>query len=258
MGALLAGATGCNRWSYDVEAVNSFLATAQPPVAGTQYTVMPPDQLTIRSSTIAEVDGQSVSVRPDGMINLPLLGELRVAGKTPLEIEQLLMEAARSYYETVDATVQISGYNSQKYYVYGQVSRSGPRPWTGNDTLLDVLTQVGLTSYAWPERVMVLRSAEPQRGGYTSEWSKIYEKKGVHPEPPDTPRYRMKVNLMAMVRHGDFANNILLQPNDVIYVQPNPYGKVALEIRRLLLPLNPIVELLTAPAEVTDATEFTD
>jgi hypothetical protein len=46
----------------------------------------------------------------------------------------------------------------------------------------------------------------------------------------------MTINLMAMVQHGDMSNNILLQPNDIIYVQPNPFGYVAREFEKFWSP----------------------
>ena len=51
-----------------------------------------------------------------------------------------------------------------------------------------------------------------------------------------------------MVESGDMSNNILLQPGDVIYVQPSPLAKVGLMIQNLLLPIRPAAEAVSAPA----------
>ncbi len=228
------GACGC----YNAGQVRAFLGKPRAPVSGLEYRVYPPDVIAITSLHVPEINGVSQMVRPDGKINLPLLGEIYAAGKTPAEIESALTEAAKDYYEQVDATVTISGYNSQRFYVFGQVAQRGPVAWTGRDTLLDVLASAQPTPLAWPERIIVLRPADPQGGGYaTSQPSVWYRATGVHWPPNDKPPKKMIINLMAMVESGDMANNILLMPNDVIYVQADPFAKLALAIEKVMFPV---------------------
>jgi protein involved in polysaccharide export with SLBB domain len=158
-----ASAMGCGG---DLDRLNAFLQEPRSPVSGTEYRVLPPDVLLINSIHVPDINNFRAQVRPDGKINLPLLGELSVAGNTPAEIEAVLKAKSREFYEEVDATVQVTDFRSQKIYVFGQVSRPGPLPWTGTDTLLDVLAQVQPTPMAWPERIKVVRGKSPLRGGY--------------------------------------------------------------------------------------------
>ena len=253
LGCVLAcvGLTGC----YNAEEVNAFLLKPRRPVSGLEYRVYPPDVIAIDSLHVPEIQGIRQQVRPDGKINLPLLGEIPVAGKTPSEIEKVLIEAAKDYYEQVDATVQIAAYNSQRFYVFGQVGSPGPMPWTGHDTLLDVLAKAQPTNLAWPERIIVVRGTKPQEGGYaTSQPSSKYRRKGVHSAIKDNPTRKMTINLMAMVKSGDMANNILLMPNDIIYVQPNPFAAVGLALQNILFPVRPVLEAVRVPAAVEGAT----
>jgi len=157
----LGAAAGC----YNPKHVNAFLHEPRAAVVGVEYHVMPPDVIMIASRYVKEIDQQTQQIRPDGKINLPLVGEVFVAGKTPAEIEQALTEASKEYYEQVDATVMIQGYNSQKFYVFGQVGQPGPMPWTGRDTLLDALAKAQPTPLAWPERIIVVRGDDPQEAG---------------------------------------------------------------------------------------------
>ncbi|MCD4699704.1 MAG: polysaccharide biosynthesis/export family protein [Phycisphaerae bacterium] len=243
--------TGC----YNADQVNSFLLEPRRPVSGLEYRVYPPDVISIGSLHVPEIQGISQRVRPDGKINLPLLGEILVAGKTPHQIEKVLIEAAGDYYEQVDATVQVVGYNSQSFYVFGQVSSPGPMPWTGHDTLLDALAKTQPTTLAWPERIIVVRGTKPLEGGYaTSRPSGKYRRKGVHSAIKDNPANKMTINLMAMVKSGDMANNILLMPNDIIYVQPNPFATVGLALQNILFPVRPVLEAVRVPASVEAAT----
>jgi protein involved in polysaccharide export with SLBB domain len=237
--AFLALTAGC----YDATELNGFLSKPRSPVSGVEYRVLPPDTLQITSRRVPEINGTTQRIRPDGKINLPLLGEVSVAGKTPKEIEEAITKAAREYYDEADATVTIAGYESQRFYVYGQVGTPGPMPWTGYDTLLDALCKAHPTPLAWPERIIVVRGAEPQESGPTSQpaqGSGLYSLTGVHKEGKESPRYKMTINLMAMVKSGDLTNNILLKPNDVIYVQPNPFAEVGLAVEAFFFPFRAV------------------
>ncbi len=48
----------------------------------------------------------------------------------------------------------------------------------------------------------------------------------------------MLINLDAMIASGDMANNVMLRPDDIIYVQPNPFAKLGLAIETVLFPLS--------------------
>jgi protein involved in polysaccharide export with SLBB domain len=235
--ACLALTGGC----YDATEVNGFLSKPRSRVSGAEYRVLPPDTLQITSRRVPEINSPTPQrIRPDGKINLPLLGEIDVANKTPKEIELAIIEAARKYYDEADATVTVTAYESQRFYVYGQVSTPGPVPWTGHDTLLDALSKAHPTPLAWPERIIVVRGVEPQEDRPTSRPAKgsdSYELTGVHKESKESPRYKMTINLMAMVSSGDLTNNILLKPNDIVFVQPNPFAEVGLALEALFLPV---------------------
>jgi len=147
VGVFLEG--GCGNKKIDL--LNSFLQSRKVPVSGYEYIVLPPDVLSISSVYITELQQQVQQVRPDGKIVLPLFGDVFVAGKTPKEIEGAILDATKEYYKKGDVTVQVTGYNSQKIFVFGQVARPGPMPWTGCDTVVDALARVQPNQYAWPE-----------------------------------------------------------------------------------------------------------
>ncbi len=245
VGGLVLG--GCSS-IYDESEVIAFLQEPRSPVSGTEYRVLPPDVLHISSVHVSEIEDKTMQIRPDGKINLPLLGEIYVADMTPAQIEATLKDLAKPYYEQVDATVTIAAYRSQKYYVMGQVYTPGPIIWTGGDTLLDALAITTPTNLAWEERIVVIRSTPPDRGGYRVLKSKFdYRYFGIHPPSDDKPRYLMTVNLLAMMEHGDLSKNVLLKPGDIIYVPPTPLAKLGLEIQELLFPVRPFSEVARIP-----------
>ncbi len=243
---VLALSSGCQ----DRERLKAFLQTPRSPVSGTEYIVYPPDVLTLSSVRISEINGLSQRIRPDGKIVLPLLKDVFVAGKTPEQIEEAILEASKEYYEEGDVTVQVTGYLSQKFYVFGQVGRPGPMPWTGADTLLDILATVQPTPYAWFEEIRVIRAPEPQRGGYLpleGEDKKEFKRRNKEAGRNKVGADELVVNLTAMMKTGDLSYNILLRPNDIIYVKPHPFAEVGLALQQLLFPTRPVMEAIRLP-----------
>ena len=280
--AVLAGA-GCGG---DTARLEAFLQERPKPVSGVPYRVLPPDVITVRSSYVPEIDGVQQQVRPDGIVNLPLVGEIDVVGAnrtglTPRQIEERIMAAAKKFYERVDATVQVSGYNSQKIYVFGQVSRPGPQPWTGANTVLDALAVSQPTQLAWPERIILVRGRTPRRGGYLVRTkdleeaaakapevgtvdpaeaptvvAKIEKSEGadegapaeVPPVPEQVEAKVLRIDMTRMTQKGDLSRNVYLQPDDIIYVPANPLAQVGLAIQQLLFPVRPAAETIRLPA----------
>ena len=238
----------------------NFLQTPRSPVSGIEYIVLPPDELALASMQVSEIDGFSQQIGPDGKIVMPLLGEVFVAGMTRKEVEAAITDAAQEFYKKPDVTVHVAQYNSQKFYVLGQVSLPGPVRWTGTDTLLDVLAQRRPTNLAWPERIKVIRPQEPLRGGHMP---------GDNPYvPPDTEEKRelraekeeqglntagaeeVTVDLMAMMKTGDLSHNLLLRPGDIVYVPANPFATVGLALRTILFPVSPVLEAARVPYDL--------
>ena len=243
---------GC---TYNAKELQAFLRQPREQIGESTYRVYPPDVLQVSSVNIKEITNVVQQIRPDGRINLPLVGELDVSGKTPKEIEAQIMELASRFYSKVDATINVTGYRSQRFYVLGQVGRPGPMAWTGRDTLLDALATAQPTQLAWPERIILVRGTQPQMGGDSeAEESEKFTWTGMEEDLEKRGSQRMTFNLQAMVRHGDLSRNVFLQPNDIIYVQPNPLAKLGLAIQNLLFPVRPALEAARAPAEAATMT----
>jgi len=246
--AMIVSVAGACGGCYDPGQVKAFLRQPRSPVAGVDYRILPPDVIEIRSTKVPEINRTRQMVRPDGMINLPLLGEIYLANMTPKEAEAAIVKAAEKHYKDPDCTVLMVRYSSQSYYVFGQVARPGAVIWTGHDTVLDALARAQPTTLAWPERIILVRGAKPTEGGdVTTEAADSYISSGVDKGKKEQSN-RLVVNLMAMIKAGDMTNNVLLEPNDVLYVQPNPLAAIGLAVQNLLLPIRPAAEMVSQPA----------
>jgi protein involved in polysaccharide export with SLBB domain len=209
-----------------------FLKEREYEVSAIEYRVGIPDGIDISSPRVAEIDGQSRRIQPDGKINLDLIGEVKVVGMTAKELAAKLEVLLSRYYLDPQVSVRVAGYYSKKYYMYGQVGAQGPHPYTGRDTLLDAVLRAGVNYTSWTSRTKVIR---PSRG--------------------DTPIRVMEVNLDRMIENGDWSRNILLEPDDIVCVPPTPFAWVGQQIRQLLLPADPVLQAYRTPKEFMDASD---
>lgn len=101
---------------------------------------------------------REVTVRLDGMITLPLVGDVRAAGQTPNQVAESLAKGLQRFIDTPHVTVAVSQANSARFYVVGQVSNSGGFPLSGRTTVLQGLALAGgFKEFAKPEGIVVVR-----------------------------------------------------------------------------------------------------
>lgn len=121
------------------------------------YKVGPEDVLGIQVWKEGELSG-SVVVRPDGMITVPLVGELQVNNLTPREIEDRLKEQFAKVVNNPVVTVVVQTVRSKKYYIQGQVGRSGVFQLVVPITILEALTLAGgPTEFANKKNIVIMR-----------------------------------------------------------------------------------------------------
>jgi polysaccharide biosynthesis/export protein len=131
--------------------------SAGAPVDSGSFKVGPSDVLNIRVWHEPEFSGP-VSVHPDGKITLPLIGDLVVGGMTPSQIEQVTAQALTKYVVKPLVTVTVQEVLSKKYYLDGQVARSGEYPLVAPTTVLEALSKAGgLRDFANEKKVYILR-----------------------------------------------------------------------------------------------------
>ncbi|MGI8961872.1 MAG: polysaccharide biosynthesis/export family protein [Bryobacteraceae bacterium] len=131
--------------------------SAAAPVDSNSFKVGPADILNIRVWHEQEFSGP-VSVHPDGKITLPLIGDLAVGGMTPSQIEQVTAQALTKYVVKPLVTVTVQEVLSKKYYLDGQVARSGEYPLVAPTTVLEAISKAGgLRDFANEKKVYVLR-----------------------------------------------------------------------------------------------------
>jgi polysaccharide export outer membrane protein len=140
----------------------------QPPAAAvpTDYRIGTEDVLGILFWREMEMSGD-VTVRPDGVITLPLLGDVRAVGLTTDQLKDILQKSAAKILTDANVTVVVRQINSRKVYVTGQVGMSGAYPLVGPRTVVQAIAMAGgLTEYAKGEEILIVRGSMTFRFNY--------------------------------------------------------------------------------------------
>lgn len=102
---------------------------------------------------------QEVTVRPDGNISLPLVGEVLAGGRTGPEIaKDVEARLAKFYTEPAPVTVVVVDVKSYKVYVLGEVQKPGELVPGQQITVLQALAMAGgLTPFARKDAIVIVR-----------------------------------------------------------------------------------------------------
>lgn len=123
-----------------------------------------------------------VTVRPDGMITLPLIRDVKAAGLTPAQLADHIQEAVREYVTDASVTVVVRQMNSRKVFITGEVARPGAYPLGSSSMTVMQLIAVagGLNEFAESGGISIMRV----EGGKTRTFAFDYRNvaKGRKPE----------------------------------------------------------------------------
>jgi polysaccharide export outer membrane protein len=99
-----------------------------------------------------------MAVRPDGMITLPLAGDLKASELTPNELTRKVGEAYSKFVNKPEVTVSIQSVGSKKYYLVGAVARPGVVPLVVPTRVLEALNGAGgFKEFANKKKIVILR-----------------------------------------------------------------------------------------------------
>jgi polysaccharide biosynthesis/export protein len=123
---------------------------------------------------------ETLPVRPDGKISMPLLGDVAAAGMTPTDLAESIRQKLKKYIADPRVTVVVAAMNSRRVFVTGEVSHSGAIPLLPHMTVLQALSSAGFTQFANLKAIYVLRN----EGGRQTKLPFNYKEvvKGQHAE----------------------------------------------------------------------------
>ncbi len=170
-------------------------APAAPAVVeplGDAFRIGPEDVLDVQVWKNPELS-RVIPVRPDGMISLPLVNDIRAAGLTPIELRQQVTQRLSEFIPSPEVSVIVREVHSVKVAVVGAVRMPGHYEVNSTATVLELIARAqGLTEFADRGRIVVLR----QNGKATKRIPFNYRK----------------------VADGSEQDNFVVQPGDIIVV----------------------------------------
>ena len=116
--------------------------TPAPKPRGKLYIIGPLDVLYVRVWDNVNLTGP-VDVRPDGMISMQLIGEIKADGLTAEQLKDAIAQRLTEYVNNPVVDVQVARINSKKIFIYGGVLRAGPFPLVERTTVMDALASAG-------------------------------------------------------------------------------------------------------------------
>jgi polysaccharide export outer membrane protein len=153
--------------------------TVQEPASASDYVIGADDTLHI--SVWKEPDlSETLPVRSDGKISMPLLNDIPAAGLTPLQLRDSITEKLKKYIADPRVTVVVTAMNSRRVFVTGEVIHTGPMVLLPHMTVLQALAQAGFTQFANPKNIYVLRTENGKQVKLPFNYKEVV--KGNHPE----------------------------------------------------------------------------
>jgi polysaccharide export outer membrane protein len=126
-------------------------------VSPTDYRLMPGDKLRVEVYKDAQLS-QSLQVRPDGKVTLPLLGDIVATELTPIQLRDRITTQLKEYVTNPVVTVIVVEASPAMVYVMGEVATPGSIPMRGSMTVLQALAMAGgFREFANTKDIRILR-----------------------------------------------------------------------------------------------------
>jgi len=178
---------------------NGAAASEHREEATSDYVIGPEDVLEISVWKNADLS-KTLTVRPDGKISLPLIGDIQAAGLTPEELRDNIVNRLNEYQETAIASVIVLSVNSYRIFILGEVKTPGTYLLKAKTTILQAISLAGgFTQFASKNKIVLVRRNNNEDGG---------------PEEK-----RISISFSDLV-YGDEKTdkNLVLKPGDTIFV----------------------------------------
>jgi protein involved in polysaccharide export with SLBB domain len=197
--------------------------TAAQPGVPPNYVIQPGDVLTIRFQFHPDHD-QMVTVRPDGALILPGVGEVKAAGLMP---EQLADELVRRYAKNLrdpKISVSLKATSLSRVYVGGEVNRPGFVVYRPGLTALQAVVDAGGPKFTGAlDQVILVQKVD------------------------DTTYHATTIDLAKAIEKGDTADSPVVGPTDVLFVPKTGIAKANIWVTQHIINMNPFRGFFTIP-----------
>jgi polysaccharide export outer membrane protein len=183
---------------------NSGKTQIDPLSSGRPYSLGPGDQIVLQAANAEEISGKPFRIETDGNVNLPLLGQMHLAGLTVEQVEAKVRTELAKYVRDPEVTISVTQFRSETVTFTGAFRMPGTYPLQGRHTLTEMLTLAGGLA---ENGSRILRITRQETSG-----------------PIPLPNSRLRVDGTSYVadldttiaERGNPADDFILQPFDVV------------------------------------------
>lgn len=174
-----------------------------PSIQKGEYYVEIGDVLDISVWKAQDLSCPEVIVRPDGKISLPLIGDVPATGLTLTQLDAEITQRYTLYVRDPQVSVMIKKFGGNKVIVLGDVARPGVYNFTGTIRLIEALALAGdCAKHAVRNNILIIRG-------------------DIHKNPTV-----ISSNILAFLKDAKIRENVLIQPQDVIFVPRSLIGNI--------------------------------
>lgn len=160
------------------------------PLQKPEYKLGPLDNIQIFVWRSPELS-TTVAIRPDGRISIPLIEDLKAAGKTPTELAREIEQILSTYVKEPLVTVIVGGFTGaldQQVRVIGQSKTPSAIPYRSGMTALDVIIAVGgLKEFADGNAATLTRGKGATRKTYSLRLDDLVKQGNIEADVPVLP-----------------------------------------------------------------------
>jgi polysaccharide export outer membrane protein len=189
---LLVMISGCPHPSYD------YPYGSEPDPRSKELTLGVSDVISINVWEQKDLNSEQ-TIRPDGTITMPLIGDLRAGGETPSTLQQQIKKRLGEFIKLStgsEVTVAVKACKSYKFRIAGEVQKEGVYTSDNYVTIADALAMAGgVTRFAKRDDIVLIRT---------------------DPATKKQKKIPMSYDLLASGKRPDM--NVWILPGDQIYV----------------------------------------
>ena len=160
-----------------------------------EYRIGPEDVLEIMVWKNTDLT-RSVTVRPDGKVSLPLIGDVQASGLTTEELRTVVTGRLKEYIDTPQVSVLVSAINSYFYYILGEINHPGKYPLKERTTVLQAISMAGgFTPFASKNGMSLFRK-----------------------DPVSSTEIKLRIRYDDIISSEDPKKNLFIQSGDTIVI----------------------------------------
>jgi polysaccharide export outer membrane protein len=188
--------------------------------AGASSILRPNDEIAVHSLRAKEIADKTFRIDQNGEVNFPLAGVLKLTGMTARDAEKALASALKPYYFDPDVEINVTAVHTEPVSVLGAVGTPGVYPLKGKTALLEAISGAGGVRVDAGPTVVLTRQREygliPHRDA-----RQLANGESV-----------VEIDLKSLTEAKSSADNIAIEPHDVISIPPAQLVYVVGNVKR--------------------------